>query len=152
MITDDRLMSNYLNGSVSAIEELYRRHRRRIFEMALAHTNDPPHSEQIVELVFRRVHKSRKKFDLRYSVAQHLFVITRFEVIQYLKRARRFKAEEWREQISESAPVTGDFNEQVKKHLSNLSPESMDALTVRFQDGLAFAEIAEKLGIFWEVT
>jgi RNA polymerase sigma factor (sigma-70 family) len=156
MITDDRLMSNYLNGSVSAIEELYRRHRRRVFEMAMEHTGDQPHSEQIVQLVFRRLHKSRRKYIERYSIVQHLFVLTRYEIIQYLKRARRFKLEEWKEEVNVTAPTTGEFDgefkEQVKTQLAALTPNAMEALTVRFQDGLAFAEIADKFDIIWEVS
>jgi RNA polymerase sigma factor (sigma-70 family) len=156
MITDERLMSNYLNGSVSAFEELYRRHRQRVLEMALRHTGDPPHSEQIVQMVFKRFHKTRLRHELRYSVSHHLFVITRHEIMQFLKRTRRFNPEEWADPAgapkrpADAEPM--EFSQEVKRQMEQLTPEAMDSLSIRFQDGLAFEEIAHKLGIPWSAT
>lgn len=137
MINDERLMKNYLVGAISAFEELYRRHRQRVYHMALHHLQDPIRAESATQRVFFKLHQKRHRYDSRFSLLQWLFVIARLEILE---------TKEWTEDVELMRnPSDQGFQEQMDQQLAQLSEQKAELLHMKFVDGLAFEEIAALL-------
>lgn len=149
MITDERLLSNYLAGSMSAFEELYRRNRPRVLSLARKHLDSDLGAEEVVQSVFRKFHKVRERFDPRFSVQMILFVITRQRIVKTLKRMGALDREKWfveNETIAPPVPFNQDFQSELNRQSAEMNPEKMEELKERFFDGLEMEEVGAHVG------
>lgn len=149
MITDERLLHNYRLGSMSAFEELYRRHRPRVFHLLQRYFSNGAILEQIHQQVFKRFHEHRNSLKPHHTVLQYIFVITRNEIAHELKRTGGFKSNDWLvEEVLPPHKIEAESN--FKTILENESRDLTDAkllhLHGKFSDGLAVEEIASSIG------
>jgi RNA polymerase sigma-70 factor (ECF subfamily) len=156
--TDDQAaVSRMAAGDHDAVAELYDRHGRLLYTMALRITRDGGDAEDVVQDVFAQAWRQAGRFDAaRGNVVAWLVTLTRTRAIDVLRRRRarppRHDSDEIPEAIDD-APRQDDVIElssradSVRKALESLPFLQRMAVELAFYEGLTHSEIAARLEI-----
>jgi RNA polymerase sigma-70 factor, ECF subfamily len=156
-VADQAALARMARGDHPALGELYDRHARAIFSLALRILQDRAEAEDIVQEVFAQAWAQAGRYDnTRGAVAAWLLNITRSRAIDRLrsKRSRPDEAAD-RDTLLDSMPGGGvpqDVQllsaEQIGKlrnALQELPTLQRIALELAYYEGLTHAEIADRL-------
>ena len=155
-LADQAALARLARGDQSALAELYDRHARPIYSLALRILREQADAEDIVQEVFAQAWNQAARFDTsRGAVAAWLLMMARSRAIDRL-RARRSRPEtasdaEAVERMPDAA-VRQDLqllsSEQVgmlKTALNGLPAPQREALELAYYEGLTHTEIADRL-------
>lgn len=166
-LSDEALMSRYLDGDGDAFEELLERHGKRIYNFILRQTGDRSLAEDLVQEAFLRVVHRAESFRRQAKFTTWLYTIARNLCIDHARKAkhRRHLALDATLRRDESggatlldrveAPNPGPdveardrrFRGALGRALEALPAEQREVFVMRELDGLKFREIAEVVGI-----
>jgi len=153
---DQASLERIARGDEDALADLYDRHARLIFSLALRILQVRADAEDIVQEVFAQVWAQAKRYDpSRGAVAAWMLTLARSRAIDRL-RARRARPEAAVEtSAAERVPdvaATQDLEllsaEQVsrlQRALGGLSEAQREALELAYYEGLTHAEVAVRL-------
>jgi len=148
-LTDEELMLAYIAGDMEAFEALYGRHKGRVFGFLLARLKDCSEAEDVFQAVFAKLHRKRHQYKPEIPFLPWLFTLARNTMIDHV---RKRDAEGKHVTASETAienyaaPVSDTSSIEVGvAELSSLNESQRQALELRFNQGLTFAEIAEQM-------
>ena len=162
--SDQKLVSNYLEGNVSALETLVKRHKERIYTFIISKVRNQELAEDIFQDVFFKVIKSlqKGKYNEEGKFLPWVMRIAHNLVIDHFRKAKRmpilgklksdddfdiFDIISNGEQTSEYTMMEGEQHEQLKKMVQELPEEQRQVLIMRHYEELSFKEIAEKTGV-----
>ena len=162
--SDQQLVSNYLEGNVSALETLVKRHKERIYTFIISKVRNQELAEDIFQDVFFKVIKSlqKGKYNEEGKFLPWVMRIAHNLVIDHFRKAKRmpilgklksdddfdiFDIISNGEQTSEYTMMEGEQHEQLKKMVQELPEEQRQVLIMRHYEELSFKEIAEKTGV-----
>ena len=162
--SDQELVSNYLEGNVSALETLVKRHKERIYTFIISKVRNQELAEDIFQDVFFKVIKSlqKGKYNEEGKFLPWVMRIAHNLVIDHFRKAKRmpilgklksdddfdiFDIISNGEQTSEYTMMEGEKHEQLKKMVQELPEEQRQVLIMRHYEELSFKEIAEKTGV-----
>ena len=162
--SDQQLVSNYLEGNVSALETLVKRHKDRIYTFIISKVRNQALAEDIFQDVFFKVIKSlqKGKYNEEGKFLPWVMRIAHNLVIDHFRKAKRmpivgklkldddfdiFDIISNGEQTSEYTMMEGEQHEQLKKMVQELPEEQRQVLVMRHYEELSFKEIAEKTGV-----
>lgn len=137
-------MLAYANGNLSAFQTLYQRHKSRIFGFLLKKLRNKEEAEEVFQSVFVKLHTSREKYYEEIPFLPWVFTIARNALIDHVRKHDTYK----KHTDSYTEHLTFNSNEISNNHdfdidqLSCLTSSQRDALSLRFNDGLTFREIA----------
>ena len=142
-------------GESGALAELYDRHARGVYSLALRILQHPADAEDVVQEVFSQAWRQASRYDAaRGVVAAWLMTLTRSRAIDRL-RARRTRIERSIESSSVGFPDTAPLPETemlsveqvalVRAALDALPLLQRIAIELAYYEGLTHAEIAERL-------
>lgn len=153
---DQASLARAARGDERAFAELYDRHARLVFSLALRILQDRADAEDVVQEVFSQVWSQAHRYDAaRGSVAAWMLILTRSRAIDRL-RAKRSRPETAgdagaAEQVVDLA-VAQDLEllsaEQVarlQRALEDLPDAQRTALELAYYEGLTHVEVAERL-------
>jgi RNA polymerase sigma-70 factor, ECF subfamily len=156
-MSDERVLARMARGDRDALAELYDRHARAIFSLALRILQDRAEAEDVVQDVFTQAWIQAARYDIgRGAVAAWMLMLTRSRAIDRLrsKRARPENAADL--QDADNIPDTAvpqDLQllsaEQVtrlQKAVAELPVLQRTALELAYYEGLTHAEISDRLG------
>jgi RNA polymerase sigma-70 factor, ECF subfamily len=154
---DQVAVERMARGEHDGLAELYDRHGRLVYSLALRIVRDGGDAEDIVQEVFSQVWRQSARFDVtRGNVAAWLVTLTRTRAIDLLRR-RRVRADVSvpanpgdRADQAPGQDVQVEWQSragQVKRALDALPPLQRMAVELAFYDGLTHAEIAEQLEV-----
>jgi RNA polymerase sigma-70 factor (ECF subfamily) len=154
---DQVAVERMARGEHDGLAELYDRHGRLVYSLALRIVRDGGDAEDIVQEVFSQVWRQSARFDVtRGNVAAWLVTLTRTRAIDLLRR-RRVRADvsvptnpDDRADQAPGQDVQVEWQSraaQVKRALDALPPLQRMAVELAFYDGLTHAEIAEQLEV-----
>lgn len=139
----------YVDGDMEAFEALYTRHKSRVFGFLMNKVKDRSDAEDIFQMVFTKLHRNRHQYRQEVPFLPWLFTLVRNTLIDAL---RKNNAYEKYVTVSDaavetySAPVPASPSAQVAfAELSRLNESQRQALDLRFNQGLSFAEIAKQM-------
>ena len=153
---DQASLARIARGDQLAFAELYDRHARLVFSLALRILQDRADAEDVVQEVFAQVWAQAGRYDAgRGAVAAWMLVLTRSRAIDKL-RARRARPETAAESGTAESVVdlsaTQDLEllsaEQVgrlQRALKELPEAQRTALELAYYEGLTHAEVAARL-------
>lgn len=154
---DARAIRRVASGDQSAMAELYDRHSRFVYSLALRILEDQADAEDIVQEVFSQAWAQAGRHDVaRGSVGAWLLMMTRSRAIDRL-RSRRGSgeavpfAEGDALQLADLSPSqeavasTAEQVSRVRDALSRLPLLQRVSLELAFYEGLSHREIAERL-------
>ncbi|MCW8904412.1 RNA polymerase sigma factor [Sedimenticola sp.] len=150
-MTDEELMRAYVEGDVEAFQLLYNRHKARVLGFLVARLKNRAEAEDVFQEVFAKLHAHRLKYRKDAPFLAWLFTIVRNSLVDHVRKQNT------REKYLEVSPeaVNAAMNEQRANkdvseaiaELSSLSSEQRMLLSMRFNEDLSFAEIAESMEI-----
>jgi len=139
-------MLRYQSGDEGAFAELYRRYNQRVYAYLSRRLNERDWRDDVFQMVFTKLHRTRHQYDPTYRFDQWIFVMTKTVLLDFWKTTgqttqRYYSAHgevpETQSQISES-------NSEIS--LEGLTSDQKTALKLRFFDDLSYGEIAGRLG------
>ena len=164
-ISDQQLVSNYLDGNVSALEALVNRHRNRIYTFIISKVRNQALAEDIFQDAFFKVIKSLQKgkyneegkflpWVMRIS---HNLVIDHFRKVKRIPIAGKPRNDDDTfdifdvigngEQTKEDVMIEDEQHNQLRQMVKELPEEQRQVLLMRHYEELSFKEIAEKTGV-----
>jgi len=142
-------MQAYAGGDMEAFEALYHRHKNRIFGFLLARLRDRAEAEEVFQNLFAKLHVARSRYRPEVPFLPWVFTIARNALIDHIRRKETFRkhitlSEAGMEAFAEPDPGESqaaiDFSE-----MRRLTEAQRQALGFRFNQGLTFQEIAERM-------
>ena len=155
---DDQVaIEQMARGSQSALGELYDRHGRLIYSLALRVLRDQGDAEDVVQEVFLQAWREAARFDLtRGNVVAWLVMVTRSRAIDRLRRRQarpQLAAKSEPDNRVDDGPRVDVQMEwqsraaEVRRAVETLPLLQRVAVELAFFDGLTHAEIAEQLEV-----
>lgn len=139
-----------------AFSRLYQRYVERIYRYLFSHVGDKAEAEDLTSRVFNAAWESLGNYRERGEFAAWLFSIARNKVRDYHRRRHIHLS--W-EQLSETSQHQQDENcnpqsrvekkedlERLAEYLSQLDPDQMELIRLRFAADLSYRDIASLLG------
>jgi len=146
-LTDEaRLVGLARRGIASAFDELFRRHSRRVHDLAYHMLSDRDAADDVVQEVFLRVHRRLDGFRGQCSLRGWILRITVNECLSQRRRARR-RRQELPETVVGAAPSERriEYAEAARRALQALRPVDRALVILRDVEGHTYEEIAEVL-------
>jgi RNA polymerase sigma-70 factor (ECF subfamily) len=153
---DQAALARMARGEGDALAELYDRHARPIYSLALRILGDAAEAEDIVQEVFSQAWKQAGRYSAsRGAVAAWLLTLARSRAIDRLraKRARpgEVSGERAADQLVDSGPpadslvLSSEQVARVRAALDELPLLQRAAIELAYYEGLTHAEIADRL-------
>lgn len=164
-LSDQQLVSSYMEGDTISLEALVERHKTRIFTFIISKVRNQDLAEDIFQDTFFKVIKSLQKgkyneegkFLPWVMRIAHNLVIDHFRKIKRMPIAGKPKFDDDGfdifdilsngEKTSEYVMIEGELYTQLKKMIDQLPDEQKEVLIMRHYEELTFKEIAEKTGV-----
>jgi RNA polymerase sigma-70 factor, ECF subfamily len=142
-----------------AFEALFAAHYQGMCALAYRFIRSRQAAEDIVSNVFRRLWLHRSGWEPRGRIQIYLFSATRNESLNLIRQLRRERGLEER-LVAEAAPaisvpepaadqtlVTRELASAVERASAELPPRCREVFRLRWREGLAYKEIAERMRI-----
>ena len=164
-LSDQQLVSSYMQGDTVSLEALVERHKTRIFTFIISKVRNQDLAEDIFQDTFFKVIKSLQKgkyneegkFLPWVMRIAHNLVIDHFRKIKRMPVAGKPKLDDDGfdifdilsngEKTSEYVMMEGELYTQLKNMIDQLPNEQKEVLIMRHYEELTFKEIAEKTGV-----
>ena len=159
---DRRLVEEALGGSQRAFYDLVQRYERPVFSVILRMVRDRALAEDLAQETFLKAFRSLASYDRQRKLSSWLFTIAHNAAIDYLRRKRLatvpLEAEADRlgpvdraaapaSEGPERVALRSDLLRAFEAALAELRPDHAEVLVLRFQEGMAYDEIAEVMGL-----
>jgi RNA polymerase sigma-70 factor (ECF subfamily) len=155
---DRRAVRRMASGDDSALAELYDRHARLLYALALRIVREATDAEDVLQEVFSQVWRQASRFDTsRGTVVGWLVTVTRSRALDRLRRRRaRPETADGDQLATEMADpsegvdvqlVTTEQAERVRVALASLSDDQRVPLELAYYEGQSQSEIAATLSV-----
>ncbi len=148
---DDPLIRGLAEGREEAFAALYDRFGPSLFRVALAALRSPHDAEDAVQEVFVGLVRARRRLPQVEDLRAYLFAALRHAVARLAadpKRTRSLSPEELVQlSAGKTAGVDCEQSAQLERALRMLPTEQREAVALKIDGGLTFAEMAAVLGI-----
>ena len=161
---DNELVHSAAKGDVDAFEELFRRHRKRVYNISLQMLSDESEAADATQEVFVRAFRSIGKLKSDAAFVSWLKTLTVNCCRDVLRRRKRTgtvesldkpvdggdgapmqrELEDWSSN-PERTFVRKDMAEAVQKAISSLAPQYREVIALFYVDGAGVAEISKIL-------
>ncbi len=159
---DEQLVELVLRGSEDAFRDLVRRYQRPIYALILRMVRDPAEAEELAQDVFIKAYRALDRFDRSKKFSSWLFKIAHNTAIDRLRRKRPITVpletpEDQADPLTliadrhaESPSIAverGELAQAFEVALGRLRSAYREVMVLRFQEGMAYEEIAEVTGL-----
>ncbi len=86
IISDEKLIEQYLKGDEESLEVLIKRYLNLVFGFVLKYVNNQQTAEDITQEVFLKAWRNLKKLDKKQSFKSWLFTIAKNSSLDFLKK------------------------------------------------------------------
>ncbi len=157
---DAALVARIRSGDPSAFEGLFRAYYAALWAYVLGYVKAGDVAEELVQDVFARIWERRSTWQVRDDVRGYLFGAARNHALRYLGHQRVI--DRWEAQAVHDLGIAGvgrgplptdeplrskEVLDALQRALARLPARQREAYLLRWQNGLANAEIAEAMGI-----
>ena len=159
-VAEARLVAQALAGSESAFEQIVRRYQRPVIGLIARITGDRALAEDLAQDAFLKAYRNLSAFDAKRRLSSWLFRIAHNTAIDSLRRsrARTRSLEAPASAVDEAAldppaPPAPDpverqaLGEALDRALATLRTDYRAAITLRYEEGLSFDEIAHVMSV-----
>lgn len=162
-LTDKQLVAGALAGSADAYRELVRRYQRPILSLIQRMLGDPWEAEDVAQEVFVKAFRNLGRYEPDRKLSSWLFKIAHNTTIDHMRRQRPAAIpleatssdgeETWevlqapQDQAPDRRAQRTEVAAAIAASLGRLKPQYREVLLLRFQQGLAYREIADVLGL-----
>ena len=157
VISDQELIGKYLAGYESALEQLIRRHKTRVFAYILMVVKDKELAEDLFQDIFIKVINTFRsgQYKEEGKFIQWVMRIAHNLIIDYFRKAKRIPIVENNDDYDifdkvripvesvEDQLITEQIHRDVKKLIDYLPKEQKEVLVMRHYGDMSFKDIAE---------
>ena len=149
MDSDKILYQAFIEGDISAFEELVLRYRHNLVYFILQFLKDYQSSEDIAQEVFAYIYVNPERYSSAYQFKTYLFMLGKRRAIDYLRKNNRSKLIPLEEVEAEDINSLEDIIFQkesaslTKQAMKELKPEYRQVLALIYLNGFSVAEAAE---------
>jgi RNA polymerase sigma-70 factor (ECF subfamily) len=166
MSSDAALAVAARQGSAEAFRQLVLAYQRPVLTLILRMVHDRELAEDLAQEAFVKAHRALATYDPALKFSSWMFKIAHNTTIDHLRRKplETVSLDEPRSEGSddrdayerladeasetpEAAVLRGDLGRALELALGGLRREYREVMTLRFQEGLAYEEVAEILGL-----
>ena len=153
-------MAQALAGSQPAFEQIVRRYQRPILSLLIRLTGDAALAEDLAQDTFVKAFRSLAAFDATRRLSAWIFRIAHNTAVDAMRRRRPptvpidlRSSPDGPAAIDAVAPAAADPVERdalrraLNAAMAQLRPDQREAVALRYEEGLAFDEIGQILGI-----
>ena len=153
----DDIVSRIRAGDRAALEVVFRQHYAALCAFVAGLVRSPETAEELVQDAFATIWAQRERLDVRESLRAYLYGACRNRALNVLERGRRER--HWADQEGralDQPPSTpeaeahlerADVIAAVQRAVAQLPDRARLAIELRWRHSLAYAEIAEVMGI-----
>jgi RNA polymerase sigma-70 factor (ECF subfamily) len=153
----DTLIQRCMGGDQTAWEDIVRRHRRKVFNIAYKFTGRHDEAEDLTQDVFLKIFKSLHTFDRRANFQTWLVSVSRNLCIDHYRSVRKERETIDRDvdagELTPSAPGQNAYQaleqrdrvDLLRKAMAELAPSLRTAVMLRDIQELSYQEIADHL-------
>ena len=148
----------------AAFEELYRKYRDRVFNLACRVLNDRGQAADATQETFLTLMRKARRFNFRSAFTSWLYRVTVNQCLDHRRRrswrksislsvpevAARAETEDSRSdtpEMPEDAAARAEFAAEVRAAIARLNPKLSVVVILRYTEGLGYEEIAGTLGL-----
>jgi RNA polymerase sigma-70 factor (ECF subfamily) len=150
MLQDKRLIWRLQRGNVDALRQIYDKYKAYLLKLAITLTGDVCHSEDVVQDVFLKVAESYDRISVHGNLKNFLITCLMNRIRTLRRDCRRHQAAQFEGSAIERSHVSppdqwAAVNEQmqrISKAMAELPLEQREVVTLRFEAGLGFRQIA----------
>ena len=147
--TDEQLMEEYKNGSMDAFEELYGRHKAKVYGYLSKRVRSRFDRDEIQQNIFLKLHRSRHNYNRSLPFLPWLFTICRSVMIDFLrsKEAKEGKLVQDNGIIDTIASAEKEASkiDTLSPAMEKLNKDQREAIKMRYGEDFSFEEIAKRL-------
>jgi len=151
MKKDNELILEYQNGSITAYDELVRRHLDGTYNFFLKIAQDAMDAEDLSQDVFIKLHKTLKKFRFEANFKTYLYRVNVNTANNYLQRSKWRKwlhLDDSPEQVDDSPSIEQKWaRKEVWDAIAKLPKTQRMVVTMRITQDLPHKDIAVIIGI-----
>jgi RNA polymerase sigma-70 factor, ECF subfamily len=146
------LMVRYQGGSLEAFQEMYAQLAPSVRRYLSHLAGGTELADDLLQETFLQMHRSRAAYNSAYAVKPWVFGLARNVFLMNRRAARRWASvHESREDLPEF-PVLPEADrlgsqDEIRRSLTHLSADQVEALLLHHEWGFSFEEIAGMLGI-----
>lgn len=153
---DLALVRRAKKGDRAAFEEIYERHRHKVFKVAYGMCRNQEDALDVVQDTFVKAHRSLPSFEGRAALSTWLCQIATHQAIDLARRRRVRRAEPIEERRLAGKDVAegprgraqaSELREALDRALDELSEKHRTVFVLYSQKGMSYKDIAKTLGI-----
>lgn len=150
---DLELIRRYLEGDVSAFDELMRAHEDRVFAICLRMMRDRDAALDATQDVFLTVFRKADRYKEQAAFSTWLYRVAVNTCYDYLRRQQRKRTESLPEHLDPADPRSGDefhsveLRPDIETALAGLTPEFRSAVVLVDLEGMSLEGAADTLEI-----
>jgi RNA polymerase sigma-70 factor (ECF subfamily) len=160
---DEALVRGALQGDQEACRRLVETYQRPVFTLILRMVRDPPLAEDLAQEAFLKAFRHLATFDTSRKLSSWLFKIAHNTTLDHLRRNQLDTVsleppagesadhrKSWIDEDSERPDQrveSRDLAEAIEEAIGGLSPRYREIVVLRYQEGLAYQEIAQILDL-----
>jgi RNA polymerase sigma-70 factor, ECF subfamily len=155
-ISDEELLELVARRDTTAFTEIFHRHRRMLYRLALGILRERAEAEEAVQEAFVQVWNHADRYDLaRASVQGWLSTITRSRSLDRLRAQKNRRTDNDDHGVAslkaalpsvEDTLMSGEIAQRVRQGLVALPQAQQRVVQLLFYEGLTHAEVAARLG------
>jgi RNA polymerase sigma-70 factor (ECF subfamily) len=161
-MTDNELVSQFVNGDVGCMEILINRHKNRIYSYILMMVKQPPLAEDVFQDTFIKVinNLNQRKYIENGKFASWVMRIAHNLIIDYFRKQKNFQevsndaieydllnSSKYSDDTVEDKMVYSQVLSQVAELVKYLPESQREVIRLRHFMGLSYKEIAEETGV-----
>ena len=145
-ISDQRLLELYKEADLEAFNEIYRRHKDKVYGYLAKRVPNNSLVEEIYQEVFLKLHRSRHSCSLAHPLLKWIYVITRSVMLDYLKRKELPIADVEPEAVLEFKQPEARSEMDIDA-VAELNEKEREALKLKFFADKDYQEMASELNM-----
>jgi RNA polymerase sigma-70 factor (ECF subfamily) len=145
--SDRDLVSSANRGDDDAFEELYRRHRRFVYAIALRFTGRSDDALDVLQDTFVHLWRQFPGFRLTSTLPAYLYPVAKHRSLTLLGRRRRVVPLDGATGLDEPAAAPDDERGDLERRIAALPGPHREVIRLRFEHDLRLEEIAAALGV-----
>lgn len=162
-LDDASLVKLAIAGDDRAFGRLVERYQRPVYGFILRMLKDPGLAEDLAQETFVKAWSALSRYDAAHRMASWLFKIAHNATIDHLRRRSlptlsltagqegetdlSDRLADAHELTPEQGAVAAELGQALELALGHLRPEYREVMVLRFQEGLAYEEIAEVMAL-----
>ncbi len=142
MISDEKLMHQYIEGDYMAFEALYERHKGRVYSYLYKRIHNKDMVGDLFQEIFFKLHRSQKSYDPKKPFVNWLYIICKTQTLDFLRK-RKITEVELKDFMLEHQNVEPGSIDLYQ--YQQLSLKEREAIDMRFNKDQDYHEISKIL-------